>query len=282
MTPLADGGGLELRLRPRARPSPRARGGARRRAGDRAARGAERPAGRAQRSAWTVPLDRVAFADVELVAREAATVSARLNLVEGDLEIDVAAPGRPPLRATWPWPVDSAPRSVELAAGERLVASVPLLASGSAPLFPAPGRYVLTARFAARPGETIEAPPVELVRTAPADADAAVAAGLGDRDVLQSLLGAGVIGAAAPSLERLAASADAGTAAAANLALGRTAALAAAAGDPAVTRAVAALLPPGATGPDARRDAVLPAAEAAGRRCAHGPGSARVTGPRHP
>jgi hypothetical protein len=139
---------------------------------------------------------------------------------------------------------------------------VPLLASGSAPLFPTAGRYVLTARFAARPGETIEAPPVELLRTAPADA--ALAAGLGDRDVLQSVLGAGLIGAAAPSLERLAASDDAGTAAAANLALGRTAALAAAAGDPAVTRAVAALLPPGATGPDPRRDAVLPAAEARG------------------
>jgi hypothetical protein len=198
---------------------------------------------------------------VELIARGAATVSARLNLVEGDLEIDVAAPGRPPLRATWPWPVDSAPRSVDLAAGERLVSAVPLLASGSVPLFPAPGRYVVTARFAARRGETVEAEPVALVRTAPADA---VAAGLGNRDVLQSLLGAGVIGAAAPSLERLATSVDAGTAAAANLALGRTAALAAVAGDPAVTRAVAALLPPGATGPDARRDAVLPAAEARG------------------
>ena len=281
MTPLADGGGLELRLRPTAAEPARGaapQGGpagepARAAApGDApgaapgdvpgAAPGSDPPAGAA--GVWTVPLDRVAFADVELVAREAATVSARLNLVEGDLEIDVAAPGRPPLRATWPWPVDSALRSVELAAGERLVASVPLLASGSAPLFPAPGRYVLTARFAARPGETIEAPPVELVRTASADADAALAAGLGDRDVLQSLLGAGVIGAAAPSLERLAASADAGTAAAANLALGRTSALAAAAGDPAVTRAVAALLPPGATGPDARRDAVLPAAEPRG------------------
>jgi hypothetical protein len=259
VTPLADGGGLELRLRPAAvEPAlGAARGGAPGTAPD-----SDAPASAA--GAWTLPLDRIAFADVELVAREAATVSARLNLVEGDLEIDVAAPGRPPLRATWPWPVDSAPRSVELAAGERLVASVPLLASGSAPLFPAPGRYVLTARFAARRGETVEAQPVELVRTAPADADAAVAAGLGDRDVLQSLLGAGVIGAAAPSLERLAASADAGTAAAANLALGRTAALAGAAGDPAVTRAVAALLPPGATGPDARRDAVLPAAQARG------------------
>ncbi|WP_349425548.1 hypothetical protein [Microbacterium sp. LWS13-1.2] len=267
MTPLADGSGLELRLRPAATEPVRgaASGDALGAAREDAPGTAPDSDGRASAAgAWTVPLDRIAFADVELVARAAVTVSARLNLVEGDLEIDVAAPGRPPLRATWPWPVDSAPRSVELAAGERLVASVPLLASGSAPLFPVLGRYVVTARFAARPGETVQAQPVELVRTAPSDADADAAAGLANRDVLQSLLGAGVIGAAAPSLERLAASADAGTAAAANLALGRTAALAAGADDPAVTRAVAALLPPGATGPDARRDAVLPAAEARG------------------
>lgn len=211
----------------------------------------------------SVPLDRIAFAEVELLASgAAATVSTRLNLVEGDLEIDVVGAGGTPVRATWPWPVDSAPRSVELAAGERLVASVPLLASGSAPLFPAPGRYELTARFAVRPGVTIESSPVALIRTAPEDA--ALAAGLGERDVLQSLLGAGVIGAAEPALERLAASADAGTAAAANLALGRTDALADAAGEPAVARAVAALLPPGATGPDERRDAVAPRAGARG------------------
>jgi len=210
-------------------------------------------------AAGTVPLDRIAFADVELIATgAAATVSTRLNLVEGDLEVEVAGAGRAPVRATWPWPVDSAPRSVELAAGERLVASVPLLSSGSAPLFPVPGHYELTARFAVRPGQMLESSPVALVRTAPDDAG--LAAGLGERDVLQSLLGAGVIGASGPSLERLADSADAGTAAAANLALGRTDVLADAAGDPAVARAVAALLPPGATGPDERRDAVAPRA----------------------
>jgi hypothetical protein len=206
--------------------------------------------------AASVPLDRIAFAEVELVAvgGAAGPVSARLNIVEGDLEILVTPAGGPPVRAAWPWPVDSAPRSVELTAGERLVASVPLLAAGSVPLFPVPGRYELVARFTARPGVTLESRPVALVRTA-AD-DAALAAGLGDRDVLQSLLGAGVIGAASPKLERLAASSDAGTAAAANLALGRTEALAGAADDPAVARAVAALLPPGATGRDDRRDAV--------------------------
>lgn len=210
----------------------------------------------------SVPLDRIAFAEVEVVAAgpSPAPVSARLNIVEGDLEILVTPAGGAPVRAAWPWPVDSAPRSVELAPGARLVASVPLLAAGSAPLFPSPGWYELIARFAARPGVLLESGPVSLVRTAPADA--ALAAGLGARDVLQSLLGAGVIGGATPQLERLAESADTGTAAAANLALGRTGALAEAADDPAVARAVAALLPPGATGRDERRDAVLPRAGA--------------------
>jgi hypothetical protein len=69
-----------------------------------------------------------------------------------------------------------------------------------------------------------------------------------------------VVGAAAPSLERLAASSDAGTAAAARLALGRADL---AAGLEAV-RAVAALLPPGATGQDARRDVVASHADARG------------------
>ncbi|MFK4808182.1 hypothetical protein ACI3KX_20145, partial [Microbacterium sp. ZW CA_36] len=177
-------------------------------------------------AAASVPLDRVAFADVELVAvgGPSGPVSARLNIVEGDLEIFVTQAGRPPVRAAWPWPVDSAPRSVELAPGECLVASVPLVAAGSAPLFPAPGRYELVAQFAARPGVTLESNREVLVRTAAADT--ALAADLRDRDVLQSLLGAGVIGAAAPALERLAASTDTGTATAARLALQRTDALA--------------------------------------------------------
>ncbi|MFB7892189.1 hypothetical protein ACFC1I_08320 [Microbacterium sp. NPDC056044] len=207
-------------------------------------------------AADTVPLDRVAFAEVEVAAVDgAATVSARLNLIEGDLEVEVTGPDRRVARATWPWPADSAPRSVELAAGERLVAGVPLVSEGSEPLFPVTGRYEVVARFAARPGETLTSNTTVLVRTA--GADAALAADLRDRDVVQSLLGAGVIGAAEPALERLAESEDAGTAAAARLALSRTDALQTAAdADPAVSRAVAALLPPGATGNDERREAI--------------------------
>jgi hypothetical protein len=224
-----------------------------------AQQGEGRPELRLRPVAASVPLDRIAFAEVDLVAAAGpATVSSRLNLIEGDLEIQVTAPDGRITRATWPWPADSAPRSVQLGAGERLVAVVPLLASGSAALFPAPGRYELTAHFMVRPGETLESAPVALVRTAAEDP--ALATVLGDRDVLQSLLGAGVVGAAAPSLEWLAASPDAGTAAAARLALGR----ADLAAGPEAVRAVAALLPPGATGQDARRDVVASHADARG------------------
>lgn len=206
-------------------------------------------------AAASVPLDRVAFAEVEVAAVDgAATVSARLNLIEGDLEVEVTGPDRRVARATWPWPADSAPRSVELAAGQRLVAGVPLVSEGSEPLFPVTGRYEVVARFAVRPGETLTSNTAVLARTA--GEDAALAADLRDRDVVQSLLGAGVIGAAEPALERLAESEDAGTAAAARLALSRTDALQAAEADPAVSRAVAALLPPGATGNDERREAI--------------------------
>jgi hypothetical protein len=206
-------------------------------------------------AAESVPLDRIAYAEVDVVAvGGAATVSARLNLIEGDLEVEVTGPDGRAARAAWPWPADSAPRSVELAAGERLVAGVPLVSEGSEPLFPVPGRYQVVARFAVRPGETLTSNSAVLVRTA--GENAALAADLRDRDVVQSLLGAGVIGAAEPALERLAASADAGTAAAARLALARTDALAEVAPDPAVSRAVAALLPPGATGQDERRETV--------------------------
>lgn len=205
--------------------------------------------------AASVPLDRVAFAEVEVAAvGGAATVSARLNLIEGDLEVEVTGPDSRVARATWPWPADSAPRSIELAAGERLVAAVPLVSQGSEPLFPVAGRYEVVARFAVRPGETITSNTGVLVRTA--GEDAALAADLRDRDVVQSLLGAGVIGATEPALERLAESQDPGTAAAARLALSRTDAWEGPDADPAVSRAVAALLPPGATGQDERREAV--------------------------
>lgn len=198
-----------------------------------------------------VPLDRVVVAVVELIARgDPAVVNARLNLVEGDLTVTVTGSDGVPVRCGWPWPVDSPPRTIALAAGRMLVAAVPLVASrASAALFPAPGVYVVDAAFETGHG-VIAARPVRLTRTAPTDA--ARAAALRDRDVLQSLLAGGVLGAARPGIEAVAASDDSATAAMAEAALGRTGTRR----DTASALAVAAILPPGATGPDERRDAV--------------------------
>ena len=116
------------------------------------------------------------------------------------------------------------PRWVELAPGQRLTGAVPLVATDtSAPLFPGPGRYTLTGTFDAG-GGTVAASPaaVAVERTAPGDrAGADRAAALRDRDVLQSLLSASVLGAAAGGLDLLAAGGSLATRTLAALALGR-------------------------------------------------------------
>ncbi|MBZ2194902.1 hypothetical protein [Occultella gossypii] len=170
------------------------------------------------------------------------TVNARLNLPDGDLVIDVDGPTGT-LRAGWPWPADSLPREVELGPGEVLEAGVLLLCTAaSQPLFPGAGAYILTASYPAGP-ITLEAEPVRMVRT---PATGAAAAALRDRDVIQSLASASVLGQAAAALAALAA--DGGmTATLAALATGAgTAAadLTTAAGGPiAVATAASAVLP---------------------------------------
>jgi hypothetical protein len=136
---------------------------------------------------------------------EPVAVNARLNLADGDLVIDVSGPTGT-LRAGWPWPADSLPREAELGPGEVLEAGILLLCTAaSQPLFPGPGTYTLTASYAAGP-ITLDASPVTVVRT---PATGAAAAALRDRDVIQSLASASVLGQAADGLAALAA--DGGT-----------------------------------------------------------------------
>jgi hypothetical protein len=94
------------------------------------------------------------------------TTSSRLNLIEGDLSVVVTGPGdRRPVRATWPYPVDSGLRQVTLAAGEVLEGGVLLLAgSGREPLFPIAGAYELVAEFTPTPATMVTAQPVTVVR----------------------------------------------------------------------------------------------------------------------
>lgn len=190
-----------------------------------------------------LPLDRVLIAVVEVRATATARVSARVNLIEGDLSIAVTAPGGATLRCAWPWPADAAGRTATIPPGGRITGTVPLIASDtSAPLFPVPGRYTLTASFDAAPGVTLVSAPVTVERTAAADPSADRA--LRSRDVLQSLLSMGVIGEAQTELELLAAGGDPATASLADLALGRLdEAVRPDAGGDEVARAVASVRP---------------------------------------
>ncbi|TDE92706.1 hypothetical protein EXU48_14375 [Occultella glacieicola] len=150
---------------------------------------------------------------------EPVTVNARLNLADGDLVIDAAGPAGT-LRAGWPWPADSLPRETELGPGRTLESGVLLLCTAtSEPLLPDPGPYTLTVSYRAhsagsagraggpgsagggdRSGE-VTAEPVAHTRT-PATGPAVAA--LRDRDVIQSLVSASVLGQAADGLAAVA------------------------------------------------------------------------------
>jgi hypothetical protein len=210
----------------------------------------------------SLPIDECLVITVTLAAGvEAATVSARLNLIEGDLAIAVAGAAGYSARCAWPWPVDAMPRSVDLAPGRRLVGAVPLLATDtSAPLFPSAGEYTLTATFDAAPGTELSSVPVVVRRTKP-DAEERAAA-LRDRDVLQSLLSASVLGAAADGLAMLASGRTVTTRALSALARDRVDDIVASVGPDdegsvaEIVRAVSAVLPGGFADADPRRAAI--------------------------
>lgn len=212
-----------------------------------------------------LPLDEplVAIASLSNQGKEPATVSSRLNLAE-DLSVTVAGPGRPPVRATWPWPVDSSLRQVRLAPGEVLEGGVLLLlADGPAPLFPVAGAYTLVAEFIPTPRDVLRSDPVTVVREeSPDPAARARMRALQDPEVAQSIASASVVGAAAdavtgpiaesPTGRLLAALATGDTAAAADAA----AALTSEAGPTVAAAATAAVLPPGLYPGDERISAV--------------------------
>lgn len=199
-------------------------------------------------------LGRCLIGVITLEATRETEVDARLNLVEGDLWVEVRGPSGS-ARVCSPWPADSGRRTVALEAGRSLVAAVPLFATDTShTAFPSVGRYALVAHYAALPGGELTSAEVTITRT-PGDADATRA--LQDRDVLQSLLSAGTLGAASDGLHVLAQSDHATTRTLALLALGE----APDERSDAALRAVAAVLPPHASPEDPRRDAALSAAD---------------------
>jgi hypothetical protein len=214
------------------------------------------------RTETTLPLDECLVALVAVQAgTRAVEVSARLNLIEGDLTVKVTGPGGFAARCAWPWPVDTQRRTEQLAPGGRLVGSVPLIATDtSAPLFPAPGDYTLVATFDAAPGVRLTSPPVKVRRTPGRDSTRAAA--LRDREVIQSLLSASSLGNASTGLRAVAAGANAATQALAALANDTPEAVPAPAGGDTGTKAeataaVAAVLPEGLADDDTRRANLL-------------------------
>lgn len=157
----------------------------------------------------TVPLDEALVVVVVLrnEAGEPIRTSSRLNLVEDDLALLVRAPGGgPPLRAGWPWPVDSARREVVLEPRQELVGSALLLSAPSGePLFPVAGTYSVVAEFTPRPGEAVSSAAVEVARTQPTDeAGRARQRALADPAVVQSLSSLSLMGGAEDGLGLLA------------------------------------------------------------------------------
>jgi hypothetical protein len=203
----------------------------------------------------TLALGRCLVGVVVLEAQADAEVSARLNLVEGDLWVEVRRPSGS-AHVRWPWPVDTGPRDIALAAGQSLVAAVPLFATdASQPAFPSVGRYELVAHYSTARGTQLSSAGVAITRQA---GDAAATRALQHRDVLQSLLSAGTLGAASDGLGVLAESDHVPTRTLARLALGQPVEEA----SDAALRAIAAVLPPHASPEDPRRDAALAAADA--------------------
>lgn len=233
----------------------------------------------------SLALDKVLIGRLRLSADHDTTVSARLNLIEGDLVVEVIGPAGHTARCAWPWPVDAMPRRTELRRGRHIDATVALLATDtSAPLFPQPGAYTLVAHYDAAPGITVSSPAVTMRRTAAPSSPIASGDGsdtaelLRRRDVIQSLLSASAMGDADTALQTLAESNHVATRTLAALALDQidnvVASLADAdAGDDVaadVVAAVDAVLPQGCFDDDERRVAIQ---HAAGVRAGRGGGS---------
>jgi hypothetical protein len=216
-----------------------------------------------------VPLDEVLVVGARVVNDGSApvTMSSRLDLAEGDLDVVVQGLDGVARRAGWPWPVDSALRQVELGPGQAIEGAALLLsAGGTEPLFPTAGFYTLAGSFTPVPGEEIRGDPVRVMREEPADQEArARRRALEQRDVAQSLAAVSVMGAASGAVADLASSGPPVARLLARLARGDVPSLTSTAADVGhtdsltVALAVASVLPAGLFPEDERRDAVASA-----------------------
>jgi hypothetical protein len=214
-----------------------------------------------------MPLDEVLVAVATLTngSDRPVVTSARLNLLEGDLDLLVTGPGGSRTNAGWPWPMDSGARQVSLGPGQSLMGGVLLLsAAGVAPLFPTAGNYDLVAEFSPSRGEMLRSETVPVARTEPADeAGRKRRRALDNVEAAQSLASASCLGGAAELLSDLVRHGSPATRLLAELAFGdtagigkRAAELSGQAGPAAAAAAVSAVLPGGLASGDERLEAV--------------------------
>ncbi|GAA1769903.1 hypothetical protein GCM10009712_17300 [Pseudarthrobacter sulfonivorans] len=214
-----------------------------------------------------VPLDEVLVAVATLTnsSDRSVVTSARLNLLEGDLDVLVTGPGGSRTNAGWPWPADSGARQVSLGPGQSLMGGVLLLsAAGVAPLFPTAGHYDLVAEFRPSRGELLRSETVPIERMEPADeADRKRRRALDNVEVAQSLASSSCLGVAGELLSDLERHGSPATRLLAALAVGDTAGIgklaaevSGQAGPVAAAAAVSAILPGGLASGDERLETI--------------------------
>lgn len=100
----------------------------------------------------------------------AASVSSRLNLMEGDMRLSIEDPGGD-TRELKGWQADTAARRVDLPPGHQIEGGINLLWTDAGAAFPKAGRYVLRAEYDPAPdAETIVSPPLAVTARLPRNA----------------------------------------------------------------------------------------------------------------
>lgn len=138
-----------------------------------------------------VVLGRAALAVVRIRNAGPAPVwaSARLNLMEGDVALQVAGPDGA-IRDVKGWQADTGIHRIELPPGQEIVGAIDLLDAPDGPIFPAPGEYQVAAFYSPGPkADPLATPPVPVSVVAPqSDEDRALADLLADEAVRRALV----------------------------------------------------------------------------------------------
>lgn len=130
------------------------------------------------------------FARIRVVNRGRAplSTSARLNLMEGDLALIAQDPDGQ-TRTIKGWQADTALRRATLEPGEEIVNGINLLSTEAGPVFPAPGRYELTAEFTFSPQQpAVRSDPVVVSARLPESDDERQVAQLLQDDALREAI----------------------------------------------------------------------------------------------